>query len=178
MSERWKEIKRKYWPPGKDQLLILMLTGLLLAVIAVPVEREQAGRGQPEETDSEEAIEQPETDYGSRMEQRLQELLEQVEGVGRVQVMLTFEGSGERRVEKDVTVRPEESREETVYEEKSSSERTPYVTSETNPRVEGILVIAEGGDNSRVRGEILEAAQALFGIDAHKIKIMKMEGPK
>lgn len=52
------------------------------------------------------------------------------------------------------------------------------MASETNPRVEGVLVIAEGGDSSRVKQEIIEAAQALFGIEAHKIKIMKMEGSK
>ena len=52
------------------------------------------------------------------------------------------------------------------------------MTSETNPEVKGVLVIAQGGGNSRVRQEILEAAQALFGIDAHKIKIMKMEEMK
>ena len=33
------KIKEKYWPPGKDQLLILVLVGLLLAVIAIPVEK-------------------------------------------------------------------------------------------------------------------------------------------
>ena len=38
MNERWVKIKKKYWPPRKDQLLILILVGLLLAVISVPVE--------------------------------------------------------------------------------------------------------------------------------------------
>lgn len=53
--------------------------------------------------------------------------------------------------------------------------RRPYVTSESNPQVEGVLVIAEGGDKSSVKEEIIGAAQALFGIEPHKIKIMKME---
>lgn len=41
--------------------------------------------------------------------------------------------------------------------------------------MEGVLVIAEGGDKSSVKEEIIGAAQALFGIEPHKIKIMKME---
>ena len=49
------------------------------------------------------------------------------------------------------------------------------MTSESNPQVEGVLVIAEGGDKSSVKEEIIGAAQALFGIEPHKIKIMKME---
>ena len=44
----------------------------------------------------------------------------------------------------------------------------------TNPKVTGVLVIAEGGGNTKVKAEILEAVQALFGIEPHKIKIMKM----
>lgn len=177
MSEKLKKICGKYWPPGKEQLLILVLLGLLLAVIAVPAEEKK------KETEEMEPAEEPQpaaadSDYESCLEQRLEALLGQVEGVGAVQVLLTFEGSGEKRVEKDAVVSGEESREETVYEERSGSERTPYVTSESNPRVEGVLVIAQGGGSSRIRQEILEAAQALFGVDAHKIKIMKMEGTK
>lgn len=129
------------------------------------------------EKEQEEAAEETD-DYERRMEQKLEELLSSVEGVGEVRVMLTFEGSGEKTVEKDKTVSQDESREETVYEEYGSSERIPYVTSESNPRVEGVLVIAQGGGNGQIRREILEAAQALFGIEAHKIKIMKMEGTK
>lgn len=177
MSERWQEIRKRCWPPKKDQLLILVLLGLLLAVIAVPVEERQEQAEAPKESAfSEDTV--PPADYESRMETKLEELLRSVEGVGEVKVMLTFKGSGEKRVEKDLSVLTEESREETVYEEHGSSERTPYVTSETNPEVAGVLVIAEGGGDSRIRQEILEAAQALFGIDAHKIKIMKMEGTK
>ena len=77
-------------------------------------------------------------------------------------------------MEKDRFHTADESREETVYEEDGSRGKSPYVISETNPKVEGVLVIAEGGGNSRIKQEILEAAQALFGIEAHKIKIVKM----
>ena len=174
MPVKWNEIKKKYWPPRKDQLLILVLFGLLLAVIAIPVDREEPVAEEEEEIQQEAA----EDGYEARMEQKLQTLLSQVEGVGKVEVMLTFEGSGEKQVEKDQTLTEDSAQEETVYEENGSSGRVPYVAPETNPRVEGVLVIAEGGDSSKVKQEIIEAAQALFGIEAHKIKIMKMEGSK
>lgn len=166
-----KEWQKKFWPPGKDQLLILVLVGLLLAVIAIPTEKK-------EQTKALEVLPEEETasDYESLMEQKLETALGSVEGVGKVRVMLTFEGSGEKSVEKDMTIETERSQEETVYEEQGSATRTPYVTFESNPKVAGVLVIAEGGDNSRIKEEILEAAQALFGVEAHKIKIMKMEG--
>lgn len=176
MKNRWEEWKKKYWPPKKDQLLILVLLGLLLAVIVFPAEPGEKEEKEQEVMAAAKSKEAEGEEYGSRMEQKLEDLLGTVEGVGEVRVMLTFVGSGEKKVEKDQTTGESQQSVETVYEEHGSSERTPYVTSETNPKVEGVLVIAEGGGNANVQKEILEAAQALFGIDAHKIKIMKMEG--
>lgn len=49
----------------------------------------------------------------------------------------------------------------------------PYVTKEMEPEIEGILVIAQGGDKPSVAQNISEAVLALFPIDAHKIKVMK-----
>ena len=49
----------------------------------------------------------------------------------------------------------------------------PYVNTELSPGIEGVAVIAEGGGNPVVRQEITEAVQALFDVEAHKIKIMK-----
>lgn len=87
--------------------------------------------------------------------------------------MLTWEGSSERQVEKDRISNADSVEEETIYQENDSG-KYPYVVSWTNPKVTGVLVIAEGGGNTKVKAEILEAVQALFGIEPHKIKIMKM----
>ena len=51
--------------------------------------------------------------------------------------------------------------------------RSPYISKEMTPEIEGVLVIAEGGENAVVIQNITEAIQALFGVEAHKIKIMK-----
>ncbi len=49
----------------------------------------------------------------------------------------------------------------------------PYVSKELSPQIEGVVVIAEGGADSVVKQNITEAVQALFGIDTHKIRVMK-----
>mgnify|MGYP007016946480 CR=1 FL=1 len=51
--------------------------------------------------------------------------------------------------------------------------RSHMVSKENAPEVEGILVIADGGGNAVVAKNLTEAVQALFGVEAHKIKIMK-----
>ena len=188
------KIKEKYWPPGKDQLLILVLVGLLLAVIAIPVEKKGTEDGISGETGMDSGMmgnssvndnlgsdmsggeDEPLSDlekYEIQTEQKLEELLSTMDGAGQVRVMLTWEGSSERQVEKDRISNVDSVEEETIYQENDSG-KYPYVVSWTNPKVTGVLVIAEGGGNTKVKAEILEAVQALFGIEPHKIKIMKM----
>lgn len=42
-----------------------------------------------------------------------------------------------------------------------------------SPEVEGVIVIADGGGNAVVVQNITGAIQALYGVEAHKIKVMK-----
>ena len=66
-----------------------------------------------------------------------------------------------------------ESGEETVYEE-SGGEKAPYVSKEILPEIEGVLVVAEGGDSPRIVSDISDAVKALFQVEAHRIKVVKM----
>ena len=149
----------------KERLGVLLLAGLLLLIIALPTgggEEEQDG-GDIQEDRSQSGEEQ---DWETRMENRLVQVLEQVQGVGKAEVFLTCEGTQEKIVEKDET--------ETVYERDSRGNQTPYVSEERYPQVTGVLVVAEGGDNPVVIKDIQEAVQVLFQVEAHKIKVMKM----
>ena len=196
-SENRKKIKK----PKKDQLLILLLFGVLLLVIAIPTEPRKEKKSQAEEAlDGEAALKGTdqafsENSYERKQEERLKEVLQKVEGVGRVEVMITLRSSSEKVVEKDAPSRSQrveetdaqggnratqenEREETTVYEEGEDGKRTPYVVQELEPTVEGVIVIAEGGGNAAVKQNILEAVEALFPVETHKIKIMKMEGSK
>lgn len=92
----------------KDQLLILLLLGILLVVIAIPAGREDevAGSGVLESGSGEGAAEGTagsQAEYVKYMEEKLADTLSQIEGAGEVTVMITLESSAERIVEKDET---------------------------------------------------------------------------
>ena len=52
----------------------------------------------------------------------------------------------------------------------------PLLESELLPEISGIVISAQGGDNPSIQAEITEAMEALFGLPAHKIKVLKRKG--
>ena len=77
MKEKWEALRKKYWPPGKDQFLIMALCGLLLAVIAVPVDSGKE-KGTQENNGQETETPQEIDSYEEQMEKKLEELLSRV----------------------------------------------------------------------------------------------------
>ena len=165
----------------KNQLLIGGLAGILLLVIAIPVEKKADSGGEPEQ-------EWDTGDYARRMELKLRKILGNIEGVGQVEVMITLKDDGQQLVEKDrgrssqdiqeqdgTTTRTDtqqQSQEETVYFDGNESGGTPFVAKEIVPEVEGVLVVAEGGGNSQVAKNISDAVLALFPVEVHKIMVV------
>ena len=165
LKEKIGKKENKEELPVRKKLLLLFLTGLLLLVIVLPF---------PKKSDSEDAETGTETttenrgSYERYLEQKTEEALQCVEGVGNVKVMITLKSSEENVVEKD-----QQSDGQSVEEEKSDGTQVPYVSKKLSPEVEGVIVIADGGDNAVVVQNITGAIQALYGVEAHKIKVMK-----
>lgn len=148
----------------KEKLVVILLFGLLLMIAALPVKekKEQAGKEEVQERE----IMISDADWQEKMEKRLTQVLEKVEGVGDTEVFLTCSGTEKKVVEKDET--------ESVYEKDARGNQSPYVVQEQYPQVTGVLVAAKGGDNPVVVQNIREAVEALFQVEPHKIKVMKM----
>lgn len=171
----------------KEQLLTGVLLGVLLLVLVIPVPKEK-GEEEMEVSVSSGDHEKIGTDS---VETQLKEILQKISGVGQTEVFITYRDKGKVIVEKDETVSEE------LVEEADSSGGTrttntrcnekqtvygtgeiPYVVQELSPTVEGVLIVAQGAGNDVVKKQIQDTIVALFGLDTHKISIMKMEGSK
>lgn len=162
----------------RTKWLILGLGGILLLVIALPAD----GIGSKEDAALQQSLssrqEEPVENYEKQVTGQLEAALRCMEGAGKVRVMLTFRDSGESIVEKDIT-KTGSAQESVQYQEAAVYEETdgrrPYVSRRNLPSIAGVLVIAQGGGDSVVKQEILDAVLALFPIEAHKVKIVKMQ---
>ncbi|WP_346910386.1 stage III sporulation protein AG [Faecalicatena orotica] len=198
MDDKWKallgKLKDKKMLPKKNQLLILLLVGILLVVIAIPTPDKKKNAGDSDSAASVGTADNgyPDTseEYEEYLENRVARALEYVEGVGKTEVMITLKSSGQKIIEKDQqqssqktdeedssggtrTVQDNSSDKTSIYEQGADGSQSPYVSKEMTPEIAGVIVIADGGDNAVVVQNITEAIQALFGVEAHKIKIMK-----
>lgn len=222
MGEFWEKITGSIGASGleppkwfrRDNLMILVLLGVLLFIVALPVKKEdpaatdtgmeiteQYNAGILTSSGQQNVAQQEKVDvgtwavtadsteeYAAYLEGKLKKMLESVRGVGEVEVMITLESSEERIVEKDMTAERSQTEEQdsaggtrtvsssntgyqTVYQE--GSQGSPFVVKTITPKVEGVLVVAEGAGKGNMTGEITQVVQALFGVEAHKVKVLE-----
>ena len=140
---------------------------------------------QPDET--------PPPGQSTRPERALEEELEAffslVEGAGRVRVMVSASGGRETVFAVDTTSnhsylmeedagggtrdqRQISTQEQTVIITDRNGLDQPLILREIEPRIEGVVIIAEGGDDPFVRDALTRAAIAVLGVEAHKVQVL------
>ena len=109
------------------------------------------------------------------MEVRLQKILTNIKGAGRVEVMLT-EASGQETVyQTDTELSGDRSNHDTVIV--SNADRTELgLIMQINPPIYlGAVVVCDGADDAKVRLSVTEAVSNATGLGADKISVLKMK---
>lgn len=121
-------------------------------------------------------------EYIQQTESRLEETLQKINGAGKVTVFINLDSGGEKvlaadkKTKENIKETDENSdkdyeTEENIVLSGQSSTQGPYITEELFPKPSGILVIAEGAGNEKIRLEIYESVKAIFGLPANRIKV-------
>lgn len=129
------------------------------------------------------------TTYEAVLERRVRDVLKHVDGVGTVDVLIVLKTSAEKVVQTDfnnsrsVTQEQDSSggtrKTESEEQEQSAvftgtdSGKAPVIQKEVYPEISGIVISAAGGGEPSVAAEITAAMEALFGLPANKIKVLK-----
>lgn len=130
--------------------------------------------------------------YVENLEDKLEQLIEGIDGAGDVEVMITVKNTSTKEVLRESSVSENKlnetdssggsrdsydiSKDESVVlTEEGNSIKSPFVISEAAPQVEGVAVIAKGGDSPIVKEKITGIIKALFGIEINKIAVGKMK---
>ena len=176
---------------GTEKIILIAIAGVILLLANFSEWRTTSSKTKQKE---EKSVQISQNDaYVEALENKLVHILENVDGVGKAEVMITLKSSRESVLNKDVSEetqteeeknsetqkinRSQKKDEETILSD-SSGNSAPYVVKELEPEIAGIIISCEGADNKVVAASVLEAAQVLFGVSANHIKVLKMEGAK
>ncbi len=187
----------------REKWLLFLLAGVFLMLLSFPGGEKKRAEEEPMESvkqaagtqehglDSREICDPLSSpSYEERLEKRIRELLRSVEGVGQVDVMVVLKSTGQKvlRVDRSgsSTVTKEtdasggsreitesQSEETTVLPQSGGGTDGPVVEKELSPEISGIVISADGGGSPEVCSEISQAMEALLGLPAHKIKVLK-----
>ena len=167
LKRLWEKVKRiKY-------VLIIVAVGLILMLLPKNKESEQV---YAEKADT--------ISFSLREEeQRLADALSEIDGAGKVKVMLTVRSSGETVVAQDTdsyTLQEDgETRQESssaaVIVSEGSQKEAPVTLEVIFPEYMGALVVAEGADNSAIKLSLTQAVSDLTGLSTDKISVVKMK---
>lgn len=124
------------------------------------------------------------------LEQRLENILSNINGVGSVKVFINYSESSEmaamynensktsvtEETDKSGGVRKIEetdSQKEIVYQENNGS-KTPIVKKTIEPKIEGAIITAKGASDINIKTSIIQAVEAATGLATHKIQVFEM----
>lgn len=175
---------------GKEKISIVVLIGVLLLVIVIPIGDKQDSTKDLEGIQTSESSNDLTLSYESYLENKLEETLKKVEGVGDVKAVVTIKTTEENVLAKDneysssvlqetdssggTRLQESDSTKDTYIYYDSSDGSEPYIVLKNMPKVEGVVIVAKGGGDGKVAAAITAAIEALLDIPAHKIKVLKM----
>ncbi|ERI91329.1 stage III sporulation protein AG [Clostridiales bacterium oral taxon 876 str. F0540] len=131
------------------------------------------------------------SDYETAEENKLKAVLEDIDGVGRVKVMLTIDGSEEQvpavninnstsnTKEQDNTGGTRETTQKndgsTIVLTNEGDKNQPLIVKTNKPKVVGVCVVAEGAKERVVELKITQAVTRLYNIRPDKVSVYPMK---
>lgn len=126
--------------------------------------------------------------YNDSIDKQLERILSNINGVGDVDVMITYETSTEVVPALNVTksqqtteekdkqggsrrIKQENVSENVVTVNDKDYKNSPIVIKEIKPTIRGVIVVAEGSSNPEVKNQLIDAVTTIFQIKSHKVKI-------
>ena len=145
-------------------------------------------------TDSSKVLANTDTTEGrteEELEDKLADILETINGVGKVKVLIKYsesssvvamynETSSESKSEKKngdgetKNTTETENKKEIVYTDEDG-ESKPITEKVVMPVIEGAIITAQGASNSNVKTSIISAVEAVTGLAVHKIQVFEMK---
>ncbi|KXA12649.1 stage III sporulation protein AG [Clostridium perfringens] len=129
--------------------------------------------------------------YQEKQEKDLERILGKINGVGSVDVVINFQSSEvkvpavdnssqkstteETDSEGGTRVNSQETDGDKIVMSNSSNGSEPVILKTEKPEVLGVMVVAEGAEDSKIKYEITKAISSLYNISVDKVNVLAMK---
>lgn len=129
--------------------------------------------------------------YQEKQEKDLERILGKINGVGSVDVVINFQSSEvkvpavdnssqkstteETDSEGGTRVNSQETDGDKIVMSNSSNGSEPVILKTEKPEVLGVMVVAEGAEDSKIKYEITKAVSSLYNISVDKVNVLAMK---
>ncbi len=166
----------------KENILKIAVIAGLVGIVLIFFSDFMGGKKTDTFAEVSEAETEDVTEYRQELCDELGNMLASIEGVGKTKIMLTLDGTVRNIYATDNDVQQRET-----SSDKQSNERQSCIVVRQNdgsekaltigqlmPRIKGVLVVCEGGDNEKVCGKVIEAVSAALDVTKSHICVSKM----
>ena len=164
VQDRFMEFIKKY-----KYAVVIVLVGVIL--MCIPSKKEKLLPAEIQITTS--VAEQP------TLSDSLEQILSQIKGAGRVNVLLTESSGAETlyQVDEDVNTGAETSsvRRNVVLITGTDRTQAGLIRQVNPPGYLGAVIVCDGADNAGVRFAVVEAVKSVTGLGADRITVLKMK---
>ena len=158
--------KVRLWIKEYRYVILVLVLGILLMMLP-------QGKKKKKKDDN---VLIPETEAVETLQEQLEQLLSQVQGAGKVRVLLT-EAEGERVIyQTDGEQGSQNStRADTVIVSDSARAESGLVQQILPPSYMGAIILCQGADSASVRLSLIEAVSNATGLSSDRISVLKMK---
>lgn len=119
--------------------------------------------------------------YCSELETRIEEFIESIDGAGETEVIITLSETTEyvyakdgKEIKKNNEKNDDETLENSYVIIKNNNNNSGLLIKTIEPKIRGVAISCEGGDNTKVQQSIYSAVSALLNLNTSRISISKL----
>ncbi len=129
-------------------------------------------------------------EYEENLEKQLSYILGKIDSAGKVSVMITYKSSKELIMDKDKskndkitdekdndggvrTINELVTNDKTVTVNEQGGNSKAVVTKEINPEIKGVIVVAEGAKDVKVKRKLTDAVQTVLDVPAYRVMVLE-----
>ncbi|HEY8361428.1 MAG TPA: sporulation stage III protein AG [Tissierellaceae bacterium] len=168
-----------------NNLFIILIISIIFLIIANYILDSRKATVSTESEFKTQISYEEEVDYSAYLEKKLENILSKLDGVGKVNVMVTLENSVEKVTATNTTKSSENivendgeggtrqvQREDlTTQVVTRGSDGSLLVVKEIKPKVLGVIVVAEGAEDPEVKEKLYEAVKTVLGVKGNQVQV-------